>query len=243
MRIQNYALAAALLGAAMVLGLAGAARADLTLTNTSAADEFTITDTGGCAGSPGGCIPVGQTGYIVNDTAPNIVAGAHDYLFTYLGAGDSQDHNMFQVIVGGVPVGTFCSQADASCTPSGRSAGQASQVGDSFDVDLAADDIPFEYTNITTGCTLGNSSTTNAGPGGCADYFVSLDDSTATPGLTGPSQPFGYIGLTDLQYPGDHDFQDLGVLVTEVPEPASMALFGSALLGMGFRHRRNKKQA
>ncbi|MGZ3271868.1 MAG: PEPxxWA-CTERM sorting domain-containing protein, partial [Croceibacterium sp.] len=40
-----------------------------------------------------------------------------------------------------------------------------------------------------------------------------------------------YIGLSDLPFTsGDHDFQDLGVKVTAIPEPATWAMM---LLGIG----------
>jgi PEP-CTERM motif len=202
-------LAAFLLGA--LCALAGPAHATITLTNTTG-NGFTINEAGGC---PGGCVPVGTPGYIVNTTAPNMVVTAGKYRFTYLGAGDSEFDNSFTVAGGG----TFCSQSFAGCD-----GGVASVIGASFIANLGAGDIPFSFIADTGagGCALANSSTTNALPGtGCADYFVGLTSGTA-----------GYIGLTDSPYPGDHDFQDLAVAVSAVPEPASMTLLAGAMLGM-----------
>ncbi len=75
-------------------------------------------------------------------------------------------------------------------------------------------------------------STANAMPySGCADYFVALGNSTAKTGLTGPAEYSAYIGLTDLPFPGDNDFQDLDVLVQQIPEPATLAVLGFGLMG------------
>jgi hypothetical protein len=76
-------------------------------------------------------------------------------------------------------------------------------------------------------------STSNAQPyDGCADYFVALGNSTVIPGLTSPGQYSAYIGLNDLPYPCDNDFQDLDVLVRQIPGPGSLSALGFALLGL-----------
>jgi hypothetical protein len=214
----------------------GAANASMTITNATTLDEKQITDTGGCI--PVGCIPIGQTGYIVDNQAPNLVVTAGTYMFTYLGAGDSIDNDAFTVTGSGV---TFCTQSYSNCNGGAQTA-----IGTSFTMTMAAGDIPFVFTasqppgpNGTTGCVLTNGSTTNALPNsGCADYFVGLGNSTTTPGLTSPAEYTAFIGLTDLPFPGDHDFQDLAVEVTQVPEPVTLAVFGVAMLGLTAARRR-----
>jgi hypothetical protein len=243
----------AFFSAAAFLGSASAARADLTISNAPAFDAFTITEAGGC---PGGCIPVGQTGYVVNTpapvttgqtlsavgtTAPNLLGGPGFYTFTYLGAGDSSYDNEFTVAGK-----TFCSQSFAGCN-----GGVQTPKGSTFTVYLPGGDIPFQFTadaagaiaEPTGGCVLSNSSITNAGPGGCANYFVGLGSSTITPGLTAPAETLAYIGLTDSPFPGDDDFQDLAVSVRElpIPEPATLAILGTGMAALGVIRRRKAK--
>ncbi|HEX3989616.1 MAG TPA: PEP-CTERM sorting domain-containing protein [Acetobacteraceae bacterium] len=226
----------AVLGSAVVTAVlalnCATASAGLTITDTSAADKKTITDTGGCAN--GGCIPLGTTGYVVDSTAPSLVAAPGVYKFTYLGAGNSVDDNKFTVAGGG----TFCTQAFKGCN-----GGVQTPIGTSFTVTLTAGEIPFVFTagpNGPGGCVLTDGSTANALPyGGCADYFVALSNSTANPGLTGPAESSAYIGLTDLPFPCDNDFQDLDVLVQQIPEPATLAVLGFGLMGvLGLRKHR-----
>ena len=225
------------LAIAATLALAGGvANAALTIGNASPADEKTISDLGGCR-TGGGCIPLGVTGYIVDNAAPSLIAAAGTYKFTYPGAGDSENDNAF-VIPGG---GIFCSQSFVACN-----GGAASVIGDSFTMTLGAGAIPFVFTasrdagpNGGTGCVLKDGSTTNAqSHSGCADYFIALGQSTVIPGLTSPGERFAYIGLTDLPFPGDHDFQDLSVKVEQIPEPGTLAIIGAGLMGIGTWWRR-----
>jgi hypothetical protein len=229
------ALGSAMAAAVLALGC-GTASADLVITNVATANEKTITDPGGCGAN--GCIPLGTTGYIVSSSAPALVVTAGVYKFTYLGAGDSVDDNKFAIAGGG----TFCSQAFAGCN-----AGVQTPIGTSFTMTLAAGAMPFVFTaspssgpNGPRGCVLTDGSTSNAQPyTGCADYFVALGNSTVTPGQTSPGQNSAYIGLTDLPFPGDHDFQDLDILVQQIPGPGSLSILGFGLLGLlAARNRR-----
>jgi len=223
---RNVVLGSAIVASVLAFGCSTAS-AGLTITNASTADEKAITDSGGCGAN--GCIPLGTTGYVVDNTAPALVATSGVYKFTYLGAGDSVDDNAF-AIAGGE---TFCSQAFAGCN-----GGVQTPIGTSFTMTLAAGAIPFVFTaspnagpNGPRGCVLTDGSTGNAQPyEGCADYFVALGGSTVTPGLTSPGEYSAYIGLTDLPFPGDHDFQDLDILVQQIPGPGSLAILGFGLL-------------
>ena len=231
MKRLHFAQPRAVLGSAIVASVlvfsCSTASAGLTITNVSNADEKTITDPGGCSAS--GCIPLGTTGYVVNISAPALVATPGVYKFTYLGAGDSVDDNKFTIAGGG----TFCSQAFGGCN-----GGVQTPIGTSFTMTLAAGAIPFVFTaspnagpNGPRGCVLTDGSTSNAQPYvGCADYFVALGNSTATPGLTSLAGYSAYIGLTDLPFPGDHDFQDMAILVQQIPGPGSLAILGFGVL-------------
>ena len=42
-----------------------------------------------------------------------------------------------------------------------------------------------------------------------------------------------YIGLSDLPYPGDHDFQDLGIRVS-IPESPTWAMMLVGFAGLGY---------
>ena len=63
-----------------------------------------------------------------------------------------------------------------------------------------------------------------------------MTNSTTTPGLT--SGTSAYLGLSDGASSGDHDYQDLVVQVSEIPEPGTMAAFGAGLLALGLIRRR-----
>lgn len=233
MKRLHFARNQIVLGSAIVASILlfghDTASAGLIITNVSTPDQKTITDAGGCG--TGGCIPLGTTGYVVSSSAPTLVVTSGVYKFTYLGAGDSVNDNKFAIAGGG----TFCSQSFAGCN-----GGVQTPIGTSFTMTLGAGAIPFIFTASPQagpsgpgGCVLTNGSTSNAQPnGGCADYFVALGNSTVTPGQTSPAQYSAYIGLTDLPFPGDHDFQDMDILVQQIPATGGLGILGFGLLGL-----------
>lgn len=122
----------------------------------------------------------------------------------------------------------FCNHADASC------GGVATAVGSSFTISLSAGTISFGFTfGPTTSSTLLNGGTSAAGA-----YLAQIG--TGTSASTGPGS-IAYLGLSDSPYPGDHDFQDLVVTVSAVPEPASVLFVGAGIIALGFLAQRRKK--
>ncbi len=75
---------------------------------------------------------------------------------------------------------------------------------------------------------------------GSPGYFLGVDPYMAS-GIFQSSGTAVYAGLTDLPGTSDHDFQDLGVRISVVPEPGGIALAFAGLAGLTFVSRRNKK--
>lgn len=174
-------------------------------------------------GAPGfpctACVAFPQTTIGYQHDAGLLAADAGWYRFTYYGSGNAAIASTFSVAGGG----TFVSS------------GGGSTLYDSFEVFLPGGLIPFTFTNTSTGCTVSNGGNPST-PEGC-HYLVALENSPGPTPATGP-QGVAYLGFSDLPEGIDKDFQDLVVRVEQVPVPATLALFGASLLGLGFARRR-----
>jgi hypothetical protein len=195
--------------------------------------------------------PVGTTGWTSD---ANLIAHQGRYRFEYRGAGTALSNNYFFIDENGnnsLDAGeqAFCNHALPQC------GGSATAIGTTFELDLGAGDIPFVFFAGVNADGTGGTMLTNSDPDGIPDpaydtsVMVAIAGSFIDPPLTcsdvAPCKQ-AYIGLTDLPGSitgintgtGDHDFEDLVVLVTQIPEPVTLVLFGLGLIGLGIVQRR-----
>ena len=193
----------------------------------------------GCPGS--GPCNVGTSGwygaYLQLNQAANVT-------FQYMGKGNSSLANTFQIDDPSDGLGNWITLFPGNGGPCGA-AGAAPVTptctagSNEFTYALPAGYLPFRF-------VTGNSVTlTNDGTGNPTNilqspsYFLGVDPYLATI----PHQLSGqavYAGLSDLPGSGDHDFQDLGVRISTVPEPGTMALLGLVMGGVALRSRRKQ---
>ena len=206
-----------LAGAALLASIA-AANASLIIVPNGRTGGIQATTETASDGGPG--FPTNIYGYIGPAYLEAVDTGY--YKFTFEGSGNSAATNTFTE--GGT---TF-----TSYPPGGTGTG-STPAGTSFTEFLAAGTtIAFNFTS-TTGCNITAPSASTA----CA-YLIALANSPTSLGATGP-QSTAWIGLSDSAYPTtDSDFQDMVVRVDQIPEPASVAVFGAGLLALGLIRRR-----
>jgi hypothetical protein len=168
--------------------------------------------------------------------------------FQFMGYGDATNQDHFQLQLGSGSGWTTMwdnkSAGNGTCGVIGTTP-DCPFAGSQFTVTLNAGLIPFQFVNLTTPATATNDGKHNPSPDkdGFPGYFLGMD-----PYLSSPFQNWGtvaYVGFTDLPCtPGgggdcDHDYEDLVLRISSVPEPGSLFLVGAGLLGLaGLRRRK-----
>jgi hypothetical protein len=228
---KHTGLAALFGAAALVCAAGGASALTITQTGNQLVDQW---DT-----EPGQSIPTRTSGYVDGQIAGDTHGS---FVFTYgpdflvagaTGHGNSTLQDSFWVGTHQV----FCNPAAAAA---GGCGGVASTVGQTFTlVGAGPGTLPFHFQFGSTGQnTIDNGENASALGATLVTAITLLPGNVlgTTPNLTGS---MALVGLSDAAYPGDHDFQDLTVMIREVPEPATMAMLGMSLVALGVMRRRN----
>jgi hypothetical protein len=229
--MRKQSIGAVLLGLGAVVASSGAAHATLIVNPVPSTTDFWTAESGQS-------IPTGTAGYV----GGTLVATASAYTFTYgpsglvagaTGHGDSTNVNEFWV---GPNQATAEALGDVFCTQAIAGHCAASVLGASFTLNLAAGAISFgfSYDQNAGAHSLLNGQRDDANGAYLAQIGLGTTPNAGSGGVA-------YLGLSDNPYPTDHDFQDLTLRVTDVPEPTSAALLCSGLVSLAFAYRRKRR--
>ncbi len=196
----------------------------------------------------------GISGYVLSYLS---LTEAATVRFQFMGEGNASNNNSFWVDQNqngiyetnnsnGFNENLFNGNATNACGAAGSAVPVISCTAgyNQFDIALSAGLVKFRY-DINQGSTY----LTNNVAGGneqpaVAGYFLGVDPYLAS-GTFERSGTVVYAGLTDGPFtPGaggaDHDFQDMGVRISVVPEPGGLALVMAAFGGLALTQRRGK---
>ncbi|MEJ2565581.1 MAG: PEP-CTERM sorting domain-containing protein [Gammaproteobacteria bacterium] len=207
----------------------------------------------------GGLAPAYPTGCTVGvDCAMGISGYDESYLkldtpgkvtFQFMGRGDASLTDLFQMSFDG---GTTWNDvfnnhgSNGTCgvngtTPDCPFAG--SQVTYDLQIGAGLDSnglIAFRFLNTSTGDVATNDGSNNP-PDNFARYFTGIDPYLTSNRYDNTGRA-AYVGFTDLPCTAggacDHDYEDLVVRVSTVPEPGTIFLLGAGLLGVGVGRRK-----
>jgi len=150
--------------------------------------------------------------------------------FQFTGKGDATDHDQF--LLNGAVIWDNQSSSNGTCGANGSALNCVFPKSEQTFF-LNAGHIDFGYLNVTTGKSVHNDETNIHDNLNGPAFFLGVDPYLGS-GLSGLAV---YAGFTDLPADGDHDYEDLGVRISTVPEPSSLMLLILGILGFNALRR------